>query len=330
MATHRVHQGISLANLLRAYRVGSSEIWSVMLDAVAGRPELHREMLYTVSPFLMSHFDRMAREIAMAYANEMSQTARWRHRLRSEIWNVIRNRPDDVDTFRKHCEALGLDGTVPFCAVALRIKEFPELSSRLESLLDPIVASAARVLRIARRRLFRVVHADVLLVWAPLPGAMSALDFDRQLQDDAERIVRGASNIDVAGIGLPGAGPQGWGASSEQALKAAQLGRPGAESRVCLYSEIALDDAVGQDENTIRYFEAMVERLANEPNLLETLEAYFQNRQHRKATAGALDVHPNTLDYRLGRIETVLGARLDEPSWVARLHTALRRGRSRA
>jgi sugar diacid utilization regulator len=54
------------------------------------------------------------------------------------------------------------------------------------------------------------------------------------------------------------------------------------------------------------------------------LEAYFERRQHRKATAAALDIHPNTLNHRFERIENLLGGRLDDIGWLAKLHTALR------
>jgi sugar diacid utilization regulator len=73
-----------------------------------------------------------------------------------------------------------------------------------------------------------------------------------------------------------------------------------------------------------RFLDAMVERLSAEPQLLETLETYLELRQHRKAVSCKLNVHPNTLDHRLQRIETVLGGRFDDVSWLAMLNTALR------
>jgi DNA-binding PucR family transcriptional regulator len=45
---------------------------------------------------------------------------------------------------------------------------------------------------------------------------------------------------------------------------------------------------------------------------------------HRKVTAGRLEIHTNTLDYRLSRIESILGAPLSDLGLVATLNTALR------
>lgn len=325
LASNRVHQGISLAGLLQAYRVGSSAIWNVMLNAVADRPELHRELLFEVSPYLLAHFDRVARDIALAYSTELNRSARWRDRLRSEIWNIIRNRPDDAEGFRRNTEALGLDPAPPYCAVALKLAQFPSLSASLEPLLDQIIDGAAGVFEVTRRRLFRVLHADCLVLWLPLPGPARPLDFDNRLFESAARVRARTVNVAAVGIGLPGTGATGWGVSAEQAMKALQQPAEGNSGAVFRYSDIVLDDAVGRSDNAARFFDSLVECLAQEPNLLETLAAYFAHRQHRKATAAALHVHPNTLDYRLNRVEAVLGARLDDAGWVAKLHTALSR-----
>lgn len=325
LTTNRVHQGISLASLLQAYRVGSSEIWTITLESVGDDAELHRELLFQLSPYLLAHFDRIAQEIALAYSNEMRYSARWRDRLRAEIWNVIQHRPEDEEAFKQHLEALGLDPSPAYCSVALQLKAFPEVSSRVESMLDPVIDGICRVFQLKRVRLVRVLHTDCLIVWLPVPGATSLLEFDQQLAEQAERIMPAAANVAAAGIGLPGAGPRGWGQSTEQALKSLKSHGRSSHAKVGRYSDFVLDDAVAASRNAARYFDAMVDRLAQEPNLLDTLRAYFSNRQHRKATAGALEIHPNTLDYRLQRVETLTGLKLGEAASVAKLHTALSR-----
>lgn len=325
LSAHRVHQGISLGCVLQAYRLGSFTVWNLMLEAVSERPELHRELLFAVSPYLLAYFDRVASDMALEYSTELSRSARWRDRLRAEIWNVIRHRPNDTEAFRRNLEALGLDPTLPYCAVALKLARLPKLSASMEPLLDQLTGAAAQVFEVSRQRLFWVVHADCLVFWVPLPGPTGPLEIDRRLAQRAERLCDRAGHDAAAGIGLPGASATGWGVSFEQATKALQRHDQIGDANIYRYSDIVLDDAIGRSENTARFFDALVDSLAQEPNLLETLAAYFTHRQHRKATAAALHVHPNTLDYRLSRIETVLGARLDEAGWVAKLHTALSR-----
>lgn len=61
---------------------------------------------------------------------------------------------------------------------------------------------------------------------------------------------------------------------------------------------------------------------ANEP-LLATLRAYFDRDLSVARTARALEIHPNSLRYRLGRIEALIGRSLRRPATIAALHLAL-------
>jgi DNA-binding PucR family transcriptional regulator len=53
------------------------------------------------------------------------------------------------------------------------------------------------------------------------------------------------------------------------------------------------------------------------------LQTYFDFKQQRKRVAAELDVHPNTLDHRLARIEKLLDLSLQDVAWLARLQVAL-------
>lgn len=57
--------------------------------------------------------------------------------------------------------------------------------------------------------------------------------------------------------------------------------------------------------------------------LLDTLRAFLHDPEHKGALAARLNVHPNTLRYRLGKIEELLGQPLSHPATLARLYLAL-------
>lgn len=77
--------------------------------------------------------------------------------------------------------------------------------------------------------------------------------------------------------------------------------------------------------------EPLFERLARQPAALETLIAYFDNDLNVSTTAVQLHLHPNSLRYRLSRIEEAIGAPLREPAVIAAVYLALRsRRRDRA
>ena len=62
-------------------------------------------------------------------------------------------------------------------------------------------------------------------------------------------------------------------------------------------------------------------------DLLTTLEAFLEAALDRRAAADALHVHPNTLDYRLRRIEELTGLLFADPDAVMLMALAIRRRR---
>lgn len=68
---------------------------------------------------------------------------------------------------------------------------------------------------------------------------------------------------------------------------------------------------------------AVLGGLAGQPQLRETLLAYLRENMNVAATARALNVHHNTLRYRLGRIEEALGRSLRDLPTLVDLYIAV-------
>jgi purine catabolism regulator len=64
-------------------------------------------------------------------------------------------------------------------------------------------------------------------------------------------------------------------------------------------------------------------QLREHPEMYETLVAYLRSDLKIKATAKALNLHPNSLRYRLSRIEQILGRPLDSVASIVDLYLAL-------
>ena len=321
----RVHQGVSLQSLLQAFRTGSRVLWDVLLEEAGSDAEIHRELLFKVSPYILLHFDLMGRTIGEAHAEEQQKRARWRDRLQHELCGVIFSHPDDTESFREHTLALGIDANAAHLALALRFGAQPRERITPEAGLDKLMASISRVLGIERSNILRTLRNGHLLLWVPLAAGESVSESERRCAALCEALPDSGQEIIAVGVGLPDSGARGWRRSSEQALRALDIGLRIEPSRsVQRYAEVALDDALNSTDNVVRYFDSLMEKLAPEPHLLKTLQVFFELRQHRKAVAGALNIHPNTLSYRLERIETILAARLDDIGWLSRLHAALR------
>lgn len=325
----RVHQGVSLTGMLRAARVLALSFWARLLRDVGDDAELHSELLFKVSPYLLQHFDITAEAMAVQFLEEQSQYTRWHDRLRQELWTIISSRPEDHHGFRKNAEALGLDPTSAHCALVLQFRT--EAQGRLEALSDPALLAVARALRRNSSELMRIVHRDHLVVWVSVPREKSTIAFDQELAAIASCLTQQVTHIAAIGIGLPGTGSHGLNVSMEQGFRALAMPAGDCESDpVYSFSQFMLGDALSVSDNVAGFMGAMIEVLASDPSLLETLQAYFDHKRHRKATAGALNVHPNTLDHRLERIESLLGGKFDDIDWLSRVHVALRHFRPKA
>jgi purine catabolism regulator len=72
--------------------------------------------------------------------------------------------------------------------------------------------------------------------------------------------------------------------------------------------------------------EELLAPLKANPPLLEALVEYFARDMDVNATADAMHVHPNTLRYRLARVEKLLGRSLRQPATITELTLALHGG----
>lgn len=72
---------------------------------------------------------------------------------------------------------------------------------------------------------------------------------------------------------------------------------------------------------------ALLDPLADNPELLETLVAYLR-LGGRRPTAAALHVHPNTVDYRLRRVQALIGLDATRASDISLLEAAIAARRS--
>jgi PucR-like helix-turn-helix protein/purine catabolism regulatory family protein/diguanylate cyclase with GGDEF domain len=106
------------------------------------------------------------------------------------------------------------------------------------------------------------------------------------------------------------------------------LERTGAPpGRVLRFEDFELIDALlsAADPAELRArVDLVLDPLRDHPQLLETLVAYLSADQNINTAAEALHVHPNSLRYRLGRVEELLGRPLRSPATMADLYVALR------
>ena len=328
-ALRRVHQGVSLAGYLHAYRVGSRTLWMRLVEEVE-HTALGPELLRKVSPYLLEHFDTIAQAVGVAYTGEQQEQARWRDHLRHRLVDGIFESDLEPRVFERLCGDFGVEPQA--CLLALVASLGPPRPGRRTptAVLDAVARDLAGELRMAPGRLVYAVRQGQLQLWAPVPEGSQRIEFGRRLHRHARQLMGRQPLIERLGIGLPGVGATGWRESARQARAALRSLDARAGVPVADYADILLEDPVAASGNAAAYLDSLLERLDQEAGLVATLEALFAGQSRRKAVAERLGVHPNTLTHRLDRIARILGLDLDHQQDLALLHTALRLRRRRA
>lgn len=185
--------------------------------------------------------------------------------------------------------------------------------------------------RRSSRLLWRIRHNSAEIVWpvADAPEARTAAD---AMRDELERRTAGSTSVVSIGVGQVRAGLAGIQRSHQEARQALVMGRrlhgAGGLTR---FEDLGVYRLIFAAEHLPEldafYREALGDLIAydreHSSDLLRTLKAFFDARGGPKEAAGLLDVHRNTVLYRLDRIKTITGLDLDDADVRLRLHLAL-------
>ena len=324
-ARRRYHQGLPVQAVLAAYRMGGAQIWQSLVNIASRHAELRDELLLTLSPFLMSYFDAIAHVVFSAFQVEQGQQTRWRAAAREQLRRIVFSNQPDTASFAKRVSVLGLEPLAPCVAFAIEWAAPDRGLPGFEDGVERFVVKMARCMNVARESLVDAWQQDRLVLWKTFEPGSSAHMINQTAVEHARALLRQLSDVHGVGVGLPNQGAQGWATSADEAACALEQGcaAEGKEA-VFAYASIVLEQHIRRSKAASSYLVTLAERLATEPELTLTLRAYFEQGLRRKVTADALGIHPNTLTYRLERIEKLLGARLSDVGWITALWLALR------
>lgn len=308
-----VRAGRSLDTLLGAYRVGARIAWRRFADAARGGG-LDADGLVSLAEILFAYIDRISAASAQGYALEQFEAESERGRLRDRIGELL------------------LSGSDPERLEATARAAAFRLPDTLAAVLIPASRDAP-------------AHQRAPLLPPDVPRARARDDLWAFVPDPAGPGRRGWLERTLAGLGAVVGPTVGWREAPESAARASfaqaarlagRMGRCGAavgEGREVLFTDDHLGALVlaGDPRLVADLARRRLAPLDGLPakvrhRLAETLLQWLTLRGQRGRIAAVLQVHPQTVRYRLTQLRTLFGTALDDPDARFELELVLRAG----
>jgi hypothetical protein len=323
------HAGRSLDALLAAYRVGARLAWRRFVEA-GTEAKLPPDALYSLGEAMFAYIDEISAESADGYAEEQSEAAGESQRRRRRLIRLLAQDPPPAPEAVRTA-AQGAAWPLPKRVAALVAADTAEAGAPQPDARggEPVPGEEiveATATRLARRIGIGAVGgaaAGLACVFVPDPDAPGRRrQIVAALSDGPEIVSRGPT--------VP------WGQSASSLRRAAAAYRLAASGRIpggLVVAEdhlatllLASDAGLAADLAASRL--APLAALGDGPRarLTETLRAWLDRPGQVQAVAAELDVHPQTVRYRLRQLRELFGARLDDPQARFELALALRVG----
>ena len=304
----RATQGAPLAEMLTAYRVGVAELWSAMAATARDLPGVPASDVIDLAGTVFAVQNTYTDAALTAYRDEAREMLRTQERERAALVEVILTGAAARGTLWEVANALRLPLDGSFLVVAAET----DLGH------DPIPRAESALAVLDVRSVWRL-DADLSLGVLSLP--------DR---------TRNAAVLNVLGrhaTGRVGASPvfaELHQASWALELARLALGSHSGDARVTQFRDSPIDLLVAAAPHAaLEAARAVLGSLLALPEdelelLLGTFEAWVRANGSATAAGAELFCHPNTVRYRLRRIESGSGRTLNNPGDVAELVTAVR------
>jgi len=308
VGTERARDAVPLASVMEAYRVGFRGIWNAAVKEMAGRAQTNGDAVRLLTTKILAAQEIFTAAMASAYRDEQT-----RRRIDDEsereilIDSLLHGRLFEQWSIWEAADCLRLPAQGPYVVIAAESSVGTEALPGIESKLRSM---------------------DVFSAWQLLPdlqvGIMHVKN-GKQLANAlalVSRIARNRVGVSAQFDDLR---------DTAQALRYARVtlrGRPDQGPRVTLFDGSILSTAaVSAPEVMVKLarptIDCFAELAADERDVLfETFRVWLENDGSLRTVGELLFCHPNTVRYRLHRIEQRTGRSVTRPRDVAELSLA--------
>lgn len=288
-AAERADQGVYVQDVLTAYRLSIHQIREFLTEAAAAAdcsPAVTLEMVQ----LLWALADAVSVRLATVHRDAEIEIARHGERQRTEFLRGLVFGSVAPAEIRRLGSAYHLTPEQRY--VALRGRPSPGSTAA-----DLVRAITAGCRAIGHHAFVDVLEGDVVGVAPRAPALL-----------DCPGVVGAGPPVDLAAL------EPSFATASRVLEVAERFGRPGVYrlEDLSLRVAVAAEDELGE-LLVGRYLRPLEKLGAKSAAVLETVAAFIEHGLSVKATADALDVHQNTVRYRLGRFEELTGAVLERP-----------------
>ncbi|MGH7818503.1 MAG: PucR family transcriptional regulator, partial [Candidatus Binatia bacterium] len=313
---------------LTAYRNGMWILWEELVNAVMHRPVLQKELLLRAA-WAFQHLDIVGSAVSEAYHAEQEGRARHRDRMLRELFDeIIEGGSSSAEELEARAVSVDLDLDLDFHVFVFPLGSSRGGSPRTADLsaLAMVVAEAASL---TVERVVSIERSRELVLLVPCGEEDFRVAVLRSAIAEAlEPTIRAGVPL-VAGVSgivrrVPGV-RQGY----KEAKRAAEIGQMLDPTNVVyFYDDYVLQDVLDSGAAAGRRLigEALGPLLSvgeTGQRLMETLRAYFRAGSNLKVAAASLDIHPNTLSYRMRQIHQLTGLDPGHPEQRLRAEIAL-------
>ncbi|WP_183338106.1 helix-turn-helix domain-containing protein [Conexibacter arvalis] len=312
MATTILRRGGDPEMISRAYMRGPRWSLTGWLSEIRARVEDPATVLAVYEDFSRRYFDYMELAVDKVIEHYQRERRHWIDSASAHRAEIVRSVLDDRDgaDVDAASRTLGFELRRPLVPAVLWSTEQGGSVADVLAGLEALATAIARDLG-AHRALTAPAGSSTLWTWIGLERPLP-------MEEVAEIVGRRCRERQYVALGTVDGGLPGFRNGHQEAVHAhhvANTGIPGA--KVFRYDELELVSLVAEEHGRMRRFVArtlggLAEDDPAAARLRETLTVYFAHGANARSAAERLNVHKNTVLYRIRSAEDLLGRSIDE------------------
>ena len=310
IAARRVLQRVPLESVLRRPRIWGQVVWEAVIAETTTSEPLESEAALTISSKVMELVDLTSRVVTNAYLDEVTD----RGLLRRDLLEALVSGKVDEVAVRRLARSLRFTLADTYMVVVVRGDQIHGELGTLEPLpsrvaLDRIVETTRRRVQPTAGGLLAGVHEGDLLVLYPVSGPEDV----QLLREDATELAKALAVEVSLGVSSYYPGIGGVATAYAEARAAVDVAdRLGIRGRPVGLDDVLVDHMLSTSEQAQRLLLNAMQALEDYDRqhgseLVATLQSYVDTRFNFTKSGEVLFVHPNTVAYRLRRIQELTG-----------------------